>query len=93
MQKAPMTISRNVRRGYISDAALSFCMLKRSINRLWERFCISQADVPLSGRADSSLSDHDITCSIYVNQVSEMVLTNRSLNFDVRILQQHSCQV
>ena len=35
------------------------------------------------------LSHHHITCSIYVNQVSEMVLTNRSLHFDVRTLQPH----
>ena len=89
MQRAPMTIFRNLRWGYISDATSSFRTLKRSINWLWERFCVSQADVLLSGRADSTLSHHHITCSIYVNQVSEMVLTNRSLNFDVRTLQPH----
>ena len=65
-------------------ATSSFCTLKRSINWLWERFCVSQADVLLSGRADSTLGDHHITCSIYVNQVSDLVLTNRSINFDVR---------
>ena len=89
MQRAPMTKFTNLRRGYISDASSSFCTLKRSINWLWERFCVSQADVLLSGRADSTLSEFHITCSIYFNQVSEMVLTNRSLNFDVRTLQPH----
>ena len=88
-QRTPMTIFRNLGWGYISDATWSFCTLKRSIKWLWERFCVSQADVLFSRRADSTLSDHHITCSIYVNQVQEMVLTNRSLNFAVRTLQPH----
>ena len=54
--------------GYISDATSTFCTFKRRINWLWERFCVSQADVLFSGRADSTLSDHHTTCSIYVNQ-------------------------
>ena len=89
MQKTQMKTFRNLRWGYISDAASCFSTLKRSINWLWERVCVSQADVLLSGRADSTLSDHHITCSIYINQVSEIVLTNRSLNFDVRTQQPH----
>ena len=84
-----MTIFIILRRGYIYDAASSFCILKRSINRLWERFCLSQADVLLSGRAHYTLSDRNLTCSIYVEQVSEMVLTNRPLKFDVGTLQPH----
>ena len=97
MQRALMTIFGNLRWGYISDATSSFCTLKRSINWFWERFCVSQADVLLSGRADSTLSDHHITWSncqvsemVTTNRsVSEMELTNRSLNFDVRTLQPH----